>query len=301
MLVTPDPRGEPERHTATMTCTLFHVPKTISSPIVQILLELHLVGNNKNNNSSPCIKIQEMTFAELKTPSHLSINPMGTSPTFQDTDNGIVIWESGALLDYLLDMYDTQHTIHPAPLHILATGAMTITTNNDIGKQQRAKYLQLKQYIIATVYPTVARLYLQTLHKPQLSQQKQQDDHDTSMIRSLELQWIDLMGPTLTKWLGDGPYFLGGTCTQPTAVDFLAAKPLGNAHAMGLLKGFPTLQALLERITSRPTYKPAYGYEKLPLLADAVDDVIAGRSNSPRSSVCIGDAISKVVSHRECE
>jgi glutathione S-transferase len=74
---------------------LYHVPKTISSPIVQILLDLNLAENE--------VHIETLSFAELKSSSHLERNPMGTSPTLVDVDLGIAIWESGAVLTYLLE------------------------------------------------------------------------------------------------------------------------------------------------------------------------------------------------------
>jgi Glutathione S-transferase, C-terminal domain len=62
-----------------------------------------------------------------------------------------------------------------------------------------------------------------------------------------------------TKWLGDGPYFLGD---EISAVDFLAVKPFRNLHAMNLLeKDFPSLYEFFERVTNRPTYVEAYNDE----------------------------------------
>jgi glutathione S-transferase len=66
---------------------------------------------------------------------------------------------------------------------------------------------------------------------------------------------VNYFGPVLENWLGEGPYFLGD---QVSAVDFLAAKPLNNANSMGLLKDFPSLQALFEDMRSRPSFTSAY-------------------------------------------
>jgi glutathione S-transferase len=213
-----------------MVATLYHIPRTISSPIVQILLELNLVNNP--------IVVEEISFRVLKSEEYLSINPMGTSPAFQDTDLDITIWESGAVLTYLLERYDTEHQFYPKPLDCLST-------QDDI--QLRSKFLQLQQYIIATVYPFVAAVYLHSL--------KPVDEQDSDYMATAKYKCTSIFGPVLTKWLGDGPYFLGD---EISAVDFLAVKPLRNLQGLGWLQEFPALEDFFERITNRPTYVEAY-------------------------------------------
>lgn len=213
-----------------MVATLYHIPRTISSPIVQILLELNLVNNP--------ILVEEISFRALKSEAYLSINPMGTSPAFQDTDLDITIWESGAVLTYLLERYDTEHQFYPKPLH-------SLSTQDDI--KLRSKYLHLQQYIIATVYPFVAAAYLHSL--------KPVDEQDPDYMATAKHKCISIFGPVLTKWLGDGPYFLGDDIS---AVDFLAVKPLRNLQGLGWLQTFPSLEEFFERMTNRPTYVEAY-------------------------------------------
>jgi glutathione S-transferase len=178
-----------------MTPTLYHIPKTISSPIVQCLLELDLVKTQ--------VDVVEKSFSELKVPEYLALNPMGTSPAFQDGE--IIIWESGAVLTYLLERYDTEHKLHPAFLSPESTAEQIAA---------RAKFLQLQHYIISTVYPFMASLYIHTL--------KPLDEQDADYVASAKEKWQTYFGPVLEKWLGRGPYFLGD---QVSAVDFLTAKP----------------------------------------------------------------------------
>jgi glutathione S-transferase len=211
-----------------MAPILYHVPKTISSPIVQCLLELDVLNNP--------VEVKEISFGELKSPEYLLINPMGTAPAFQD--ESIILWESGAVLSYLLECYDTEQKLSPS----------RISSNSTTERlASRAKYMHLKQYIIATVYPFISALYIHTL--------KPENEQDTEYVRFAKKKWITLFGPVLTKWLGDGPYFLG---SHFSAVDFLVAKPLNNVNSMGMLTDFPALQKLFESISSRPSFKAAY-------------------------------------------
>lgn len=224
-----------------MPPTLYHVPKTISSPIVQILIELKLVDNP--------IKIVTMPFADLKSEEHLARNPMGTSPTFTDTDRGIVMWESGAILTYLLESYDNKHVLH------LPASIPSFDYSRANNQALRAKFLHIQQYILATVYPFTASLYIHTL-KPKHKQDKEYVQNGTD-------KWRTLMGPTLTKWLlGYNDVYMDffmGT-KHPTAIDFLVAKPLSNVHSMGLLTSqeFPALEQLFRHIQAMCSFSLAY-------------------------------------------
>ena len=216
-----------------MVATLYHIPRTISSPIVQILLELDLVDNP--------IHVEEISFRALKSKEHLSLNPMGTSPTFHDTELDITIWESGAVLTYLLERYDTEYQFHPRSMTYLST-AQEI--------QNRAKYLHIQQYIIATVYPFIAAMYIHSL--------KPKQEQDKGYLTAAKHKCTTIFCPLLTKWLGAGPHFLGDDIS---AVDFLAIKPFRNLHSMNLLEEYPPLYEFFERVTNRPTYIEAYNDE----------------------------------------
>lgn len=50
-------------------------------------------------------------FPDVKKPEYLAINPNGRLPTIHDPNTDIQIWESGAIVEYLVDKYDTEHKI----------------------------------------------------------------------------------------------------------------------------------------------------------------------------------------------
>ncbi|KAK7190046.1 hypothetical protein DPSP01_006343 [Paraphaeosphaeria sporulosa] len=69
----------------------------------------------------------------IKQPEYLAINPNGRLPTIYDPNFDITLWESGAIVEYLVEKYDTERKISFEPgskeayhtkqwLHFQATG-----------------------------------------------------------------------------------------------------------------------------------------------------------------------------------
>lgn len=74
-------------------------------PKVRLLLEeLHLP-----------YEIIPISFADVKNPEYLAINPNGRMPSIRDPNTGITVWESGAIFEYLIECYDTDHRLSFAP------------------------------------------------------------------------------------------------------------------------------------------------------------------------------------------
>jgi glutathione S-transferase len=206
-----------------MAPTLYHVSKTISSPIYQILrLELGLADSE--------VKVAKLSISDLKSQEHLARNPMGTSPTLTDSEAGFTIWESGAILTYLLTTYDTEYRLHPNPM---------TTSKTDL-----AKFLHIQQFIIAT--PFLASLYTHVLQNPGI-----EDDY----VTNAKNKFRSLLRPVLQDFLGDSDFFLGSNIS---AIDFLVAKPLSNADSLGQLEDFPALSRILKRIKCHRTFATAY-------------------------------------------
>ncbi|KAL8672059.1 MAG: hypothetical protein Q9168_003454 [Polycauliona sp. 1 TL-2023] len=63
-------------------------------------------GGGDNNDSSKSVK----------SPAFLQqINENGRVPALEDPNTGVVAWESHAVINYLLRVYDTSHTLSPGP------------------------------------------------------------------------------------------------------------------------------------------------------------------------------------------
>ena len=56
-------------------------------------------------------EIVEIPFAEVKKPHYVAINPNGRLPAIQDPNTGLTLWESGAIIEYLIERYDKDHKL----------------------------------------------------------------------------------------------------------------------------------------------------------------------------------------------
>ena len=47
-------------------------------------------------------------FAVIKKEPYINVNPNGRVPAITDPNTGITLWESGAIIEYLIDQYDKE-------------------------------------------------------------------------------------------------------------------------------------------------------------------------------------------------
>ncbi|KAF2014066.1 putative glutathione S-transferase 1 [Aaosphaeria arxii CBS 175.79] len=60
-------------------------------------------------------EIIPIEFSELKKPDFLAINPNGRMPAIQDPNTNLTLWESGAIIEYLIEKYDVERKISFEP------------------------------------------------------------------------------------------------------------------------------------------------------------------------------------------
>ncbi|KAK6197115.1 hypothetical protein LQW54_010910 [Pestalotiopsis sp. IQ-011] len=61
-------------------------------------------------------EIVSFEFEKIKKKPFIDLNPNGRVPAIEDPNADLVLWEPGAIINYLIDQYDTEHTISYATL-----------------------------------------------------------------------------------------------------------------------------------------------------------------------------------------
>ncbi|KAL1955314.1 hypothetical protein VTO42DRAFT_8846 [Malbranchea cinnamomea] len=56
-------------------------------------------------------EVKTVPFSEMKNPEYLAVNPNGRVPSLHDPNKDFTIWESGAIIQYIIDEYDKEHTL----------------------------------------------------------------------------------------------------------------------------------------------------------------------------------------------
>ncbi len=155
---------------------------------------------------------------ELREP-----HPLGKSPVIEDGD--LKLAESGAIASYLIDTYDPDHLLAPPPGDRAA----------------RALWLQWLHYSEGSAFlPFMMKLLLAREAEPK-----------SAVFSAFAGGEVPLHLDYIAGQLGDKDYLLGDRLQAP---DIGLGFILFLAHRLGELNGHPTLQAYLQRLTSRPAF-----------------------------------------------
>jgi len=198
--------------------TLYHSPRSRSIRVFWLLEELGLPYE---------LKTVEFTPESLKGPEYLKVHPLGKVPALQD--DGVTMFESGAIVEYLLEKYG-KGRLAPAP-----------------GTTARAPFLQWVHFGEATALPPLADIVQHTFLRPEAERIPAiADDGRARMAGVLDV---------LDKSLAGKQYLLGD---EFTAADVMVGYALYLAKMLGLLSDkHPNLLAYMGRLEKRPAFQKA--------------------------------------------
>lgn len=195
---------------------LYFAPRTRAVRVLWLLEELELPYALERVEFLP----PAQTFFAQKT-------PLGKLPTVEDGE--VLMCESGAIVEYLLERYG-QGRLAPPP-----------------GSRERARYLQWLHFAESTAFPPLGILVW-------LSRYRSDGERHADLIsdtRERAAASFDF----LEREFGSGPYLLGA---ELSAADIMLGFTLEAAQALGVLSGrHPGVQAYLARLEARPGFQKA--------------------------------------------
>ncbi|QBF31916.1 glutathione S-transferase family protein [Thalassococcus sp. S3] len=163
----------------------------------------------------------------MRAPDYLKVHPMGRVPALEDGD--VTLFESGAILQYLLARYDPDHRLSTSPDH-----------------PDFPAYLQWFHYAEGMVMPPVNSITVETVLLPP---ERRSEVHAKRALK--------LLGQMLTavERHVDGREFLAGAFS---GADIMTGSAVMVARRMGAdFSDKPNLAAYAERLAARPALQKA--------------------------------------------
>ena len=215
--------------------TLHHLEYSQSFRILWLLEELGAPYELKSYNRDP--------DTNLAPDDYKALSPLGTAPVV--TDGDLVLAESNAIIDYILDSYPDS-TLNPKPgsedraRHLFWYHASPGSLMSIQGVAMVLGLLESRSpwpisSLLKAVFGQVRKLFI----NPRLS------------------ALVDLM----EKDLGEKPFFGGETLTT---ADITLVYPMYAARTKGIFEGFPNIAAWFDRIEALPSFKAAQAKDDRP-------------------------------------
>ena len=198
--------------------TVHHLGRSQSERIVWLCEELGLDYELK--------RYERRADNRLAPPEYKALSPMGIAPVV--TDGSLVLGESGAIVEYLIQTYRKGRLAVPS------------------GHPGFADYLYWFHFANGTFQPVVARMMVLERVDPSPNNAPLQSTKDRfGIILSM-----------LEKRLGEVPYLAGN---ELTAADIMSVFTLMTMRLFRpfSLAGYPHILAYLQRIGARPAYRRA--------------------------------------------
>ena len=218
--------------TQPIQATLFHNKWWSSSRPAYVILELGL-----NKEAGGPIDITDISEKELKgDPWLVKNNPQKRLPFFYDPSGDLKLNESGGLVQYLLETYDTESKLSPA-----------------IGHPTRPEFLKLMHFGPASAYHAIVPIFLHQEEGPMKSPDE--------AFEAGKKDWHNFVAPTFEQALDKygGPFLLGDTFSAADIVCGYDLMMLSFTQcSKELLEPHPKIQAYLETISKREAYQKLY-------------------------------------------
>lgn len=178
--------------------------------------------------------VRPVSFAEMKQPEHLALQPFGQIPTYQEED--FALFESGAIV-----------------LHIAQRHGSILPEHSDARVRAIAWMFAAK----STVEPVIVE------REAAMLMEKQESWYEERL--PILDQRVGVRLSQLSQRLGEAEWLDG----EFTAGDLMMISTLRRPAAADLLKTFPNLSAYVVRGEARPAFRRAFEAQRAAFLAGA--------------------------------
>ena len=199
--------------------TLHHVPASRSVRVRWLLEEL---GQG--------YRLETLAFGDgsLQAPAYLAKNPLGKVPTLED--DGVVIFESGAIVEYLLERYG-RGRLAPAP-----------------GSPERGAFLQWLHWSEATCMPPLGEIVQHSFLRPEA-------ERLPALVADASRRLARILGVVERELAQRDALLPSGF----SAADIMLGYALQLAKLLGRLPAeLPRTHAYLARLAARPAFQKAF-------------------------------------------
>ncbi len=169
-------------------------------------------------------EVRLVTFAQMKQPPHLGVQPFGQIPTYEEGD--LALFETGAIL------------LHIAQRH----GGDLLPANPDA----RAR-------VVTWMFAAVATVQAPIVEREGAELTERDKPYHAARMPLLD-ERVAARLTQLADALGDAEWIAGAF----SAADILMINVLRRLGSSGLLNAYPALQAYIARGESRPAYQRAF-------------------------------------------
>lgn len=183
-------------------------------------------------------------FDQIKQPEYTAINPNGRLPSIHDPNTGLTIWESGAIVEYLIERYDTEE---PRKLSFSKWSAEA---------EEARSFLYLQTTGQGPYYGQA--YWFMNYHAEKIPSAIERYVNEAKRVSGVLENWLAKQKETYKENIGDGPWLVGNKFSYAD-VSFIpwqrAAHNKFVEHGFSP-EDFPHLSEWLERMSAKKEVKP---------------------------------------------
>ncbi|EED18809.1 glutathione S-transferase Ure2-like, putative [Talaromyces stipitatus ATCC 10500] len=176
-------------------------------------------------------------FDQLKQPEYEAINPNGRLPSIHDPNTGLTVWESGAIIEYLIEQYDSKE---PRKLSFAPRGAEA---------QLARSFLYLQ---VTGQGPYYGQAYwFKNFHHEKLPSAVERYVNEIKRVTGVLDKWLSQQKEAHKDNIGDGPWLVGNKLSYADLA-FISWQRIAQANFADDgydVNAFPHAKDWLERMT----------------------------------------------------